>query len=89
MRSFEFADGRTFRRIPLAEVAQTRISVSVSAPSCPQCCMRMLLVRMFRDRPGFERRTYECLWCQHKIMENRPIATTDTRGETRDEGDWR
>ena len=75
MRSFEFADEKALRRIALAALAtaQTRISQSASAPTCARCGMRMLLVGIFCDR-GFERRTHDCLWCQHKITINRPLT---------------
>jgi hypothetical protein len=49
--------------------ARTVISPSVSAPSCSQCATRMLLVRISPDRPGYERRTYECPWCPREMTE--------------------
>jgi hypothetical protein len=76
MRSFEFADEKALRRIALAArtTAQMRISLSASAPACSRCGMRVLLASIFRDR-GFERRTHDCLWCQHKITINRPVTS--------------
>ena len=39
------------------------------SPSCSQCGTQMLLVRIFADTPGYERRTYECSWCPHERTE--------------------
>ena len=46
--------------------AQTEIPLPVlDDPFCTQCVTRMLLVRIFPDRPGYDTRTYECPRCQH------------------------
>jgi len=39
----------------------------ISCPSCPKCGTRMLLIRIFPDRPGYDQRTYECPRCEHAI----------------------
>ena len=28
---------------------------------------RMLLIRIFPDRPGYDQRTYECPRCEHEV----------------------
>ena len=45
----------------------TKISFTMSAPSCSQCKIRMLLVGIFPDTPNHEQRTYECVWCEQKV----------------------
>jgi hypothetical protein len=49
--------------------AQSKISFSMSAPSCSQCSMQMLLVKIIPDRPGYEQRMYKCPWCPNQITE--------------------
>jgi DNA-directed RNA polymerase subunit M/transcription elongation factor TFIIS len=41
----------------------------IASPSCPKCGTRMVLVRIFPDRPGYDQRTYECPRCEHEITE--------------------
>jgi DNA-directed RNA polymerase subunit RPC12/RpoP len=41
----------------------------IACPSCPKCGTRMLLVLIFPDRPGYDRRTYECPRCEHEVTE--------------------
>jgi DNA-directed RNA polymerase subunit RPC12/RpoP len=49
---------------------QIELSPAVMAsPSCPKCGIRMLLVRIFPDRPGYDQRTYECPRCEHEVTE--------------------
>ena len=38
-------------------------------PACPTCGTRMLLVRIFPDRPGNDQHTYECPRCADEITE--------------------
>jgi len=38
-------------------------------PACPTCGSRMLLVRIFPDKPGHEQHTYECPRCADEITE--------------------
>ena len=38
-------------------------------PACPTCGTRMLLVRIFPDKPGHEQRTFECPRCADEITE--------------------
>ncbi len=49
----------------------------IACPSCPKCGTRMMLVRIFADRPGYDERTYECPRCEHEItevIESAPIS---------------
>jgi len=39
------------------------------SPSCSQCGTQMLLVRIFPDTSGYERRSYVCPWCPHDMTE--------------------
>jgi hypothetical protein len=48
---------------------QTEIPPPFSAPSCPQCGMQMLIVRISRDWPTYIQRTYQCPWCPHRTSE--------------------
>ena len=41
----------------------------IACPSCPKCDTRMLLIRIFPDRPGYDQRTYECPRCEHEVTE--------------------
>ena len=41
----------------------------LACPRCPKCGMRMLLVRIYPDRPGCEQRIYECAHCDHEFGE--------------------
>ena len=38
-------------------------------PACPTCGSRMLLVRIFPDKPGHDQHTYECSRCADEITE--------------------
>ena len=38
-------------------------------PACPTCGSRMLLVRIFPDKPGHDQHTYECSRCADEIAE--------------------
>ena len=38
-------------------------------PACPTCGTRMLLVRIFPDKPGHDQRTFECPRCADEITE--------------------
>jgi DNA-directed RNA polymerase subunit RPC12/RpoP len=38
-------------------------------PACPTCGSRMLLVRIFPDKPGQDQYTYECPRCADEITE--------------------
>ena len=38
-------------------------------PACPTCGSRMLLVRIFPDKPGHHQHTYECPRCADEITE--------------------
>jgi hypothetical protein len=48
---------------------QTEISPPFSAPSCPQCGIQMLIVRISRDWPTYIQRTYQCPWCPRRTSE--------------------
>ena len=41
----------------------------LACPRCPKCGTRMLLVRIYPDRPGSEQRTYECAHCDYELGE--------------------
>ena len=41
----------------------------IACPSCPKCGTRMLLIRIFPDRPGYDQRTYDCPRCEHEVTE--------------------
>ena len=43
--------------------------VVIASPSCPKCGTRMVLLLIFPDRPGYDRRTYECPRCEHEVTE--------------------
>jgi len=38
-------------------------------PACPTCGSRMVLVRIFPDKPGRDQHTYECPRCADEITE--------------------
>jgi transposase-like protein len=38
-------------------------------PNCPTCGTRTSLVRIFPDRPGYDKRTYECPRCERELTE--------------------
>jgi hypothetical protein len=44
-------------------------SAALGCPICPRCGTRMLLARIFPDRPGYDRRTYECPRCEYDVIE--------------------
>jgi DNA-directed RNA polymerase subunit RPC12/RpoP len=41
----------------------------IACPSCPKCGTRMLLIRIFPDRRGYDQRIYECPRCEHEVTE--------------------
>jgi endogenous inhibitor of DNA gyrase (YacG/DUF329 family) len=41
----------------------------IACPTCPKCGDRMSLIGISPDRPGCDRRTYECPRCQHEVTE--------------------
>jgi len=45
----------------------TKHSDSIIRPHCIQCGAKMLLARIEPEKPGYERRTFECAKCQHSI----------------------
>jgi ribosomal protein S27AE len=53
----------------MATVFANPPSVVVVRPNCPRCGIRMSLVRIFPDKPGYDQRTYECPRCEHEITE--------------------
>jgi len=46
-------------------------------PACPTCGSRMLLVRIFPDKPGRDQHTYECPRCADEITEIVQLAKAD------------
>ena len=59
-------------------------SAVLACPSCPRCGTRMSLVRIFPDKPGYDRRTYECPRCQHEeteVIQFRGIQLAASRGK--------
>ena len=44
----------------------------------PKCGTRMLLVRIFPDIPGIDRRTYECPRCEHEVTESFQLERSAT-----------
>ena len=50
----------------------------IACPSCPKCGTRMLLVRIFPDIPGIDRRTYECPRCEHEVTESFQLERSAT-----------
>ena len=38
-------------------------------PACPTCGSRMVLVRVFPDKPGYDQHTYECPRCADEFTE--------------------
>ena len=34
-------------------------------PECPECTTPMVLAHIVPDKPGFDRRSFECPKCQH------------------------
>jgi transposase-like protein len=45
------------------------LTIAMGCPICPRCGTRMLLARIFPDRPGYNRRTYECPRCEYDLTE--------------------
>jgi hypothetical protein len=42
----------------------------IACPACPKCGARaMSLVAIFPDKPGHDRRIYECPRCQYEVTE--------------------
>ena len=48
-------------------------------PACPTCGTRMLLVRIFPDKPGHDQRTFECPRCADEITEVVQSVKADER----------
>ena len=38
-------------------------------PACSKCGTRMVLAHIFLDRPGQDKRTFECPRCEHEVTE--------------------
>src|SRR5262245_17220240 len=58
------------RRLPLIRrrvcCDQKLISSQIGGRRCPQCCSSMRLAWIEPDeKPGYDRRTFECLHCDH------------------------
>ena len=45
--------------------SRTSPSQAVERPTCPECRNRMMLARIEPDKPGHDKRTFECPECQH------------------------
>jgi hypothetical protein len=45
------------------------LTIVLGCPARPRCGTRMLLARIFPDRPGYNRRTYECPRCEYDLTE--------------------
>jgi ribosomal protein S27AE len=43
----------------------TAYSDAIKRPPCPQCGSTMLLARIEPDKPGHDRRTFQCGKCGH------------------------
>jgi transposase len=43
--------------------------IRIACPSCPICGTKMSLITIVPDKPGHDRRTYECSRCQHEHTE--------------------
>jgi tRNA(Ile2) C34 agmatinyltransferase TiaS len=42
----------------------------LACPACPKCGVRMMsLVGIFPEKPGYDRRIYECPRCQYEVTE--------------------
>jgi DNA-directed RNA polymerase subunit RPC12/RpoP len=50
----------------------------IACPSCPKCGTRMLLVHIFPDNPGIDRRTYECPRCEREVTERFELERSAT-----------
>ena len=37
----------------------------IERPACPKCGNRMMLARIEPDKPGHDKRTFECFDCNH------------------------
>jgi hypothetical protein len=37
----------------------------INRPACPKCGMPMWLAHVAPDKPGFDKRTFECPVCEH------------------------
>ena len=46
-------------------------------PACPTCGSRMLLVRIFPDKPGRDQHTYECPRCTDEITKIVQLVKAD------------
>jgi DNA-directed RNA polymerase subunit RPC12/RpoP len=57
-----------FVRLSMATITDKPPAVFVR-PACPTCGSRMLLVRIFPDRPGQDQHTYACSRCADEITE--------------------
>jgi hypothetical protein len=42
---------------------------AIVRPRCPKCSAVMMLARMEPDRPGHDKRTFECPVCDHAASE--------------------
>jgi hypothetical protein len=43
--------------------------IALGCPTCFRCSTRMLLTRIFPDRPGYNRHSYECPRCEYAPTE--------------------
>jgi transposase len=53
----------------MATILAGPLRAVIVRPSCSACGMRMSLVRIFPDKPGYDQRTYECPRCEHEVTE--------------------
>jgi len=53
----------------MATIIASPPRVVIVRPNCPTCGIRMSLVRISPDIPGYDQRTYECPRCEHKVTE--------------------
>lgn len=45
------------------------LTIALGCPTCPQCGKRVLLARIIPDRPGYNRRSYECPRREYDLTE--------------------
>jgi transposase-like protein len=44
-------------------------AVVLASPKCPRCGTRMVLIRLYLDRPGYDQHIYECTGCEYEVTE--------------------
>ncbi|HZP79482.1 MAG TPA: response regulator [Pseudolabrys sp.] len=66
--------------MPLFHAADTWLRVSVDRPACPHCGWVMWLSQIEPEKPGYDKRIFECARCE--LTQQRVVAIDQPESDT-------